>query len=116
MDDNGVRMYDIHTKKEIQDDDEKYDNSISPERMKIFVFNEIDFVLTDHQWYLIDGCFADYWNNKIGVGGYFYWDEVTNYIYSKFMEGKELIPYERVKLVVELMLGKIEKDGGFMDL
>lgn len=110
-----MKRIDIHTKKELKDDEIRYSNSISPKVMKIYVFNNIDFFLSDYQWSLIDEAFSDYWNNKIGIGGYFYWDEITDYVFNNIVEKQQLISRERIEFIIEMMLSKIEKDGGFLD-
>ena len=75
----------------------------------------IEFELVDSQWKIIDEYFGEYWNNKIGIGGYFYWDEVVDYVYEGLINENMLISKARVEEIVNLMLTKIENDGGFMD-
>lgn len=110
-----MKRIDIHTKKKINDDETRYSNTISAEEMKVFIFNQINFSLSEEQWALINVSFGDYWNNKVGIGGYFYWDEVSAYIYSKIIEDRQLISKNNIEIIVNLMLSKIEKDGGFME-
>ena len=110
-----MKSIDIHTKKELHNKEESYSKPISEELMKDHIFNTIDFPLSDDQWKLINDNFSEYWNNKIGIGGYFYWDEVFLYIYNQIQKSKHLIARERVYYIVELILSKIEKDGGFMN-
>jgi len=114
MDKEKMKRIDLHTKKVVPADEIRYTYSISGNLMKDYVCENIDFNLSDVEWKLIDKYFGEYWNNIIGIGGYFYWDEVTVFIHDNIMEEKQLISQERIKFVVELMLTKIEKDGGFL--
>jgi len=110
-----MKRIDIHTRKEINDEEMRSSESISPDEMKDYVYSQIDFMLSELQWTLIDEFFSDYWNNIIGIGGYFYHDEVSAYIFNKIIERKQLISKERITFIVELMLSKIEEDGGFIE-
>lgn len=110
-----MKRIDIHTKSTLSDDEVRYNNRISSEEMKIHIFEEINFTLSDEQWALIDTHFANFWNNKVGIGGYFYWDEVSEYIFAKLKKENQLILFERTNIIIELILSKIEKDGGFME-
>jgi hypothetical protein len=110
-----MKRINIHTKKELKDDKPIFTKKISSTKMKEHVFESINFEISEFQWEMIEDFFADYWNNKLGIGGYFYWDEVSSYIYSKVIENKQLISEERIITIIEIMLTKIEKDGGFME-
>ena len=110
-----MKLIDIHTKKELYDKEKLYSKPISSELIKNYVFNTIDFHLPDYQWKLINDNFSEYWNNKIGIGGYFYWDEVASFVYNEIQKSKQLITKQRVYYIVDLILSKIEKDGGFMN-
>ncbi len=100
----------------------KIDSSVQTENvgsttnniMKDYVYENIDFKLSEEVWILIRMYFIEYWDEFIGVGGYFYWDEISQYVYNKIIDQKYLITHEKVNFIVELMLTKIEKDGGFL--
>ena len=114
MDKENMKTIDLHTGKFVLGNENRYVNSISGNFMKDYVCDNIDFNLSDVEWILIDKYFGEYWNNIVGIGGYFYWDEVTDFIYQNIINQKQLISQERIKFIVELMLAKIEKDGGFL--
>ena len=107
-----MKRIDLHTKDILQDGELRYNNSISSESMKEYIFNKIDFNISEYQWNIIEEHFADYWNNKIGIGGYFYHDEIVSSVYEKVIDKKQLISRERIEFIVESMLTKIEKDEG----
>jgi len=110
-----MKKIDFHTKDILQSGELKHNNPISSKKMKEYVFNKIDFKFSKYQWKIIDEHFADYWNNKIGIGGYFYYDEVVSFVYEKIIDEKLLISRKKIEFIVESMLTKIEKDGGFME-
>ena len=107
-------MFDIHTKEEVTNSD-RYKNSINNGLVKEYVLQNIDFQLTDEFWDIIDSAFADIWNNKLGIGGFFYWEEITNEIFSKLQKKKMLIEFERIDKITNLILTYIENTGGFLE-
>jgi hypothetical protein len=107
-----MKILDIHTKTTPK---ENLRVPIDNEAVKEFVFNNIDFELNEAYWNEIDSIFAEVWNHKIGRGGYFYWEEICNQVYTSLLERKLLISRDRVNTVVNLMLGYIESTGGFME-
>lgn len=110
-----MRRIDIHTGDELNNDEHRYNNNIKADIIKSHVFNTIDFSISEAQWETINAAFSEYWNNIIGIGGYFYWDEVATFIFNRTKEKNQLISFDRVETIVNLMLTKIENDGGFMD-
>jgi len=111
-----MKKIDIHTKQKLGDNEEMYSKPICNELMMIYVFKNIGFPISKRQWKIIDDSFEEYWNNKIGIGGYFYWDEVVDYVFKIIELKLELLSYKKVETIINLMLNKIENDGGFMDL
>lgn len=111
-----MKTIEIHSKKELEDDEVAYPNKIDGELIKSYIFGNIDFSISEQQWEIIDSSFAECWNGKIGVGGLFYWDEVADYVYKNIQQNLELLSEEKVAIIVDLMLTKIENDGGFLDL
>ena len=109
-----IKTFDIHTQKELSEDVME-SNPIASFQVKEYVYNNIDFELSDKYWNLIDDTFAEIWNNKIGRGGYFYWDEITGEIFSKFQHQKLLISFEQVNQIVELILTYFEDNDGMLD-
>lgn len=110
-----MKKRDIHTGKEVLAGESNYSKKISSDEMQEYIFESIDFPLSIDQWRLIDSSFAEFWNNKVGIGGYFYHDEIAPFIFERIVESKCLIPREWIEVIVRLMLLKIEQDGGFME-
>src|SRR3989337_956626 len=108
-----MKTIEIHSKKKLEDDEVAYPNKIDAESIKSHIFETIDFSISEQQWEIIDSSFAECWNNKIGIGGFFYWDDVADYVYKDIQRNLELLSSEKVAIIVDLMLTKIENDGGF---
>jgi hypothetical protein len=109
-----VKMIDIHTKKNITDNSH-YSRSIDSDLVKKYVFDNLDFILPENYWLEIDSSFSNVWNNAIGVGGYFYFDEISSQVFEQMQIKKIFIEYPRVDKIVNLMLTYIEDNGGFME-
>jgi len=109
------KKIDIFRKDEIKDGEKRFSNQINAQKVQDYVTEKIDFNLTKQQWLLIHEYFGECWNDKIGIGGEFYWDEISHYVYGKLVADNQLIAEEIVKVIVELMLTKIQLDGGFME-
>ncbi len=110
-----MKRIDIHTKKSLNDDEERYNNPINENAVEIYVRNNINFKLTDDYWSLINNSFSHYWNNILGIGGYIINEEIVEYIYKKIVDNKIIFGKEKVEKIVNLMLDKIEADGGFLN-
>lgn len=108
-----MKTIDIYTRKIDSTVQTENVGSTTNNIMKDYVYENIDFKLSEEVWILIHKYFIEYWDEIIGVGGYFCWDDVTQYIYNKIIDQKYLITQEKVNFIVELMLTKIEKDIGF---
>jgi hypothetical protein len=108
------KMIDIHSKKELSNLPGS-ENDIKNSLVKDYVFSNISFPLTDRYWSVIDESFATIWNNKIGLGGYFYWDEIAKHVFEELKKEKMLMSYDRVEIITNLMLTYIEDTGGFME-
>ncbi|MBI4947746.1 MAG: hypothetical protein HY840_15245 [Bacteroidetes bacterium] len=109
-----ARIIDIHTNNEVTNAD-RYRNSINSTLVKEYVYQNIKFPLTENYWGLIDTTFSEIWNNKIGIGGEFYWDEISKMIFSEFQKQRILIEYGRIDIIANLMLTYIENNGGFLE-
>ncbi len=108
------KIIDIHTQTEVVNPN-RYTNTIDNALVKRYVFQNINFPLNDTYWELIDISFYDIWNNKIGIGGEFYWDEISKWIFEKFQKRKILIEYERIDKIARLILTYIKTNGGFLE-
>lgn len=109
-----MKIIDIHTGKDSTNTD-RYKTEIQSQLVKEYVLINIDFPLTDEYWIAIDKSFAEIWNNKLGIGGYFYWDEISKQIYSDLHNQKILIEFERLDRIVNFILTYIENTGGFLE-
>ena len=108
-----MKVIDLHTKKET--DSSFQGKHIDNTAVKSYVLKKIDFPLTDEQWASIDSAFAEIWNNKLGRGAEFYWDEIPPQVFEALKQQKVLISFDRVVIVVDLILTFIEKTGGFLE-
>jgi hypothetical protein len=108
-----MKKIDIHTGRETEDDN-RYKRSIPSDQVYQYVMEQIDFPLPESHWSVIDHAFAEMWNDKVGIGGYFYWDEFTEYVYQEVKKTKLLISRERIDLIVNHILTYIENNGGFL--
>jgi len=108
------KIINIHTRKEVTNTD-KDKKHIDPTLVKKYVFENINFHLTEEYWTLIDNTFSEIWNDKIGIGGYFDWDDISGQIYSNLKNQKILIEFEKIIQIVNLILTYIENTGGFME-
>jgi len=112
-----MKMIDIHTKNEAINGG--YNNPISSDLTKGYVYQNIDFNLPENLWEMIENVFSYIWNEKLGVGGHFYWEEVSTLVYNGVKQQLEypfweiekqhvLLPFERVDKIVTLILTYIE--------
>ena len=108
-----MKIIDIHTKQEAIGTS-RYENGIDNLDVKEYVLQNINFPLPDEYWKTIDNTFAEIWNNQIGIGGHFYWDEISMEINSILQQQKMLIEYERLDIIINLILTYIENNGGFL--
>lgn len=108
------KIINIHTRKEVTNTD-IVKKHIDPTLVKKYVFENINFHLTEEYWALIENAFSEIWNDKIGIGGYFDWDDISGQIYSNLKNQKILIEFEKLIQIVNLILTYIENTGGFME-
>ena len=110
-----VKRIDIHTKDQLKDNEERYSKPIDPNVIKEYVYENIEFEFPDSYWLIVNDTFEIYWNNILGIGGQFSWDEVGEYVFNEFQQRKILIEEYKIKTIVNLMLTKIENDNGFLE-
>jgi hypothetical protein len=89
--------------------------SIDHELVKAFVQERLSYTLPDFIWEEVDLAFAKKWNEHLGYRGWFYWDEIIDFVYHHIVAKKMLLNYEKVEEIVSLMLTYIERNGGFLD-
>lgn len=107
-----MNIIDIHTGGEPEPG--RYQKSIASDKVYAYVLQQIDFPLPESHWQVIDHAFAYRWNHIVGIGGYFYWDEFTDYVVQEVQKEKILITKERIELTVNHILTFIENNGGFL--
>lgn len=110
-----MKRIDIHTKETLEDNEVRYSNHINEGLIKQYVNDNIEVPMTDPQWNTINDAFGDCWNNKLGIGGEFYNNEIVDFVYEKVRLKDQLLSHEKVNFIVNLMLTKIENDGGFLE-
>ena len=110
-----TKRIDILTKETLDDSEVRYSTPINEGLIKQYVNDNIEVPMTTPQWNFINEAFSDCWNNKLGIGGDFYCDEIVDFVYEKVRLQGQLLSYEKVNIIVNLMLTKIESDGGFLD-
>ena len=88
---------------------------ITRSKKQVKLYSWVLLTCTTPQWNSINEAFSDCWNNKLGIGGDFYCDEIVDFVYEKVRVQGQLLSYEKVNIIVNLMLTKIESDGGFLD-
>lgn len=88
---------------------------IDPPKVKNAVYNRIDFELPEHIWLKIESAFAECWNERIGIGGDVYENQIENYINQKLKEGNTIFDTEKTRQIVKIIYDYIEMSGGFLD-
>jgi hypothetical protein len=107
-----MKKIDIHTGDESEPG--RYQKEIGSDEVYRYVLEQIDFQMPEAHWGVIDKAFAYRWNHIVGIGGYFYWDEFTDYVYQEVQKEKILIPKERIEQIVNHILTFIQNNGGFL--
>jgi len=91
------------------------DGIIDPQKVKNAVYNRINFELPENIWNKIDTAFAECWNEKIGIGGDVYENQIENYIAKKLKKENTIFDPEKTKQIVKIIYDYIEMTGGFME-
>ena len=105
---------DLFRNKEIPEGENPYERKINSLEAYDYIKSHIEFNLEMNTWICIDEIFSDIWNNKIGLGGSFYWNEIEAEVLEEFKKHKILLPDNYVKTVVHLILEFIEQTGGII--
>lgn len=88
---------------------------INHELVKAFVQERLSYFLPEYFWKEINLAFAQKWNEHLRYGGWFYWDEITDFVYERIVSLRIHMIYEQVQDIVDHMLNHIERSGGFLD-
>ncbi len=82
--------------------------------VKAFVQERLSYFLPEFIWQEINLAFGEKWNEHLGYGGWFYWDEITDFVYERIVSARILLTYDQVEEIVDQMLTYIEGNGGFL--
>ena len=91
------------------------DSEIDSTLVKRYVMQRISFALPEEIWVQIDSAFEKVWNEKLGPGAWFTWEEVGQLVHAELLKRKILLGRERADEIVNLILKYIEDTGGFME-
>ena len=98
-----IKLYDVPTEGEI--------NSLNA--YEYFV-RKMDTKIPDELWESINSAFAKVWNDKLGIGRHFYWDEIPLMVRNVLSEEKKLVPNDIIEKVTLLILEYIESNNGII--
>ena len=73
---------------------------IDPTKVKVAVYNRIDFELPQNYWEEIDDAFRECWNVEIGIRGWVHERQIEDYIYNHLKIMGIIFEYEKVERVV----------------
>ena len=110
-----MKRFYIHTGEQLNEGEEKNRSKISSNDMQQYIYEQIDFNLPLEHWDKLERSFADIWNNRLGIGGSFYWNSIAQQVYQDILKARILLTEQKVTFIVNLMLSKIEQDGGFLE-
>lgn len=91
------------------------EKTISPKRVKMAVYNRIDFELSEEFWEEIDTAFAECWNEVIGYGNDVYKETIVGYIVGHLKRKRIMLSVDKVDRIVGIILDYIKMTGGFLD-
>lgn len=91
------------------------EKTISPKRVKMAVYNRIDFELSEEFWEEIDTAFAECWNEVIGYGNDMYKETIVGYIVGHLKRKRIMLSVDKVDRIVGIILDYIKMVGGFLD-
>lgn len=91
------------------------EKTISPKRVKMAVYNRIDFELSEEFWEEIDTAFAECWNEVIGYGNDVYKETIVGYIVGHLKRKRIMLSVDKVDRIVGIILDYIKMVGGFLD-
>ena len=106
---------DLFRNKEIPEGENPYERKINSLEAYDYIKSHIEFNLEMNTWICIDKIFSEIWNDKIGLGGSFYWDEIEEKVLFEFKKQKILFPDNYVKTIVSLMLEYIKQIGDILE-
>ena len=88
------------------------DDAFTPEVLKMVIENHLGTELQPILWEAFDDAFTDYWDKELGVGTWFYFDQMAPFIYEKMKEKRILVSYEYIEKMCKIVLDFIEQIPG----
>lgn len=88
------------------------EDAFTPEVLKMVIENDLGHEIEPHFWKAFDDAFTDYWDKELGVGTWFYFDQMAPFIYEKMKEKRILVSYEYIEKMCKIVLDFIEQIPG----
>lgn len=90
----------------------KMKGAFTPEVLKMVVEDSLGSEFQPHLWEAFDDAFTDYWDKELGIGTWFYFDQMAPFIYEKMKEKRILVSYEYIEKMSKIVLDFIEQIPG----
>lgn len=87
---------------------------IRSEKVREFLRQSIDFLLTNEQWLVIDVAMGKYWNNRV-PGIWICNEDIAGFIFRHCEHEKMLISWERVLKITNGIWEYLEINGRLID-
>ena len=88
------------------------EDAFTPEVLKMVIENDLGHEIEPHFWKAFDDAFAECWDHELGVGTWFYYDQMAPSIYEKIKAKKILVSYEYIEKMCKIVLDFIEQIPG----
>ena len=88
------------------------EDAFTPEVLKMVIEDRLGSELQPILWEAFDDAFTDYWDKELGVGTWFYFDQMAPFIYEKMKEKRILVSYECIEKMCKIVLDFIEQIPG----
>ena len=88
------------------------EDAFTPEVLKMVIENDLGHELQPNIWKAFDDAFTDYWDKELGVGTWFYYDQMAPFIHEKMKEKRILVSYEYIEKMCKIVLDFIEQIPG----
>lgn len=88
------------------------EDAFTPEVLKMVIEDHLGTELQPILWEAFDDAFTDYWDKELGVGTWFYFDQMAPFIYEKMKEKRILVSYEYIEKMCKIVLDFIEQIPG----
>ena len=88
------------------------EDAFTPEVLKMVIEDRLGSELQPILLEAFDDAFTDYWDKELGVGTWFYFDQMPPFIYEKMKEKRILVSYECIEKMCKIVLDFIEQIPG----